>query len=165
MTPEQLIQYYLERTAAFSALPPGYHYRNKEAFVLQHGQFFAPQPRPKGIRQGAAQRCFRNAYQLASRRDWRYVEGYSLIADSPMAIHHGWTLDDAGVVVDSTWPVPGVTYFGVVFPLDVVTQAVNRRGRGTDGFDNGGVLDDWRGKWPILRQPFSVDSTSAVKVQ
>ena len=98
-----------------------------EAIVLEHGRKFAPPvtPRPKGIRKGRNRLCFMNAYRLANREDFRYVEGFA-ISDIGILIpvQHAWVVDNKDNVIETTWKESGLAYSGIVFDLEFVNRVI-----------------------------------------
>lgn len=95
---------------------PEYH------FLLEHGRYFDPTPKPDDVPLGEFRACYRNAYRLAaSRPGYRYVEGFGINPLEPdVLLRHAWCLDADGTVVDPTWPVEitgGLR--GIAIPLDV----------------------------------------------
>lgn len=121
---------------------PDYAYRNRHDLLMQHGRTFAPQPRPKGYRQRAMGLCFRNSVSLAISRRLRYAEGVAMHPKMPMLVHHAWCLDAHDRVVDVTWDLPGVVYFGIIVPVSIVSRS------------GGCVLDNWEDHWPACRKPW-----------
>jgi len=91
-------------------------------YILQHGQFWTPQPLPAGIRKGQPKSCYQNAQRLAARHsDYRYVEGVAYGA-CVIPVDHAWCVDMEGNVVDNTpiWAAQngeGVAYFGAPFNI------------------------------------------------
>ena len=124
-----------------------FHYKGMEHFLLEHGRWYTPQPWPKKFKQGAPKQCFANAMLLGASKGLRYVEGLA-IADISIAlpIHHGWNVDEHDNVIDNTWLNTGLLYFGVEFSV----------GRADDAIWNGNctVLDDYRRRHPLYRQPW-----------
>jgi hypothetical protein len=98
------------------AKPNGLKYEGFEDFVLKTGTFKrATKPLPEGVEIGEKKMCFENAYRLAMKKDWTYVEGW---AESVIPLHHAWCLDDKGRVVDPTWEFEkGRAYWGVEFDM------------------------------------------------
>ena len=91
---------------------------NPYAVVLECGQFFPTQAKPKGIRWGKRKRCYENAYDLMSRNaTFTYCEGYVLVGTAPIPCDHAWCIDDAGNVVDNTLRDTAVAYFGIPFDM------------------------------------------------
>jgi len=132
----------------------GFAYTTPEAYVLAKGQLWHRQgwTLPDRVKLMTPKHCFDNAYRLATRRKGlRYVEGY--YATSILPLPHAWCVDADGRVIDPTWrrldqppydaDVP--SYFGVVFPLEVVQAA-------RTGSDNCSVLQDWEHGYPVLRR-------------
>lgn len=97
-------------------------YRGISDFLIQHGRFWTPAPRPAGFARLTPARCFDNAFQtaLASEGALRYVEGY---ATGMIAVHHAWVVWANGEVIEQTFAEPGASYCGVVFPLREVLRA------------------------------------------
>jgi hypothetical protein len=123
--------------------PDGFKFNGIEEFVLSEGRAWTAQPRPESVPMMTPKYCFDNSYRLAarSRGRLRYVEGF---ATSVIPMHHAWTVDSAGNVVDPTWEYKAETaYFGVEFPLKSV--------RAARGQDNTSVLSDWKHDFPVLR--------------
>lgn len=134
----------------------GLAYRGPADFVLRHGESFEPRPLPDEYEYGAPKACYGNAIVLAATRGLGYVEGY---ARGPfgLAIPHAWNTDDEGRLIDVTWSaifddgvraaIPDSAYLGVRFSL----------GRADDATWNGdgSVLDDWKRRWPLLREPWT----------
>ena len=89
-------------------------------YLEKHGQEYASQPLPKGIKKGVMKQCYMNATKLAiSKRDLTYVEGLAYTPQLPpgMAVAHAWVVDKAGKVIDNTWPNPEkCQYFGMPVP-------------------------------------------------
>jgi hypothetical protein len=52
---------------------------------------------------------------LAHAEDLTYVEGFATHPHPGEVMHHGWCVDAEGRVLDPTWGVPGLAYFGVPF--------------------------------------------------
>ena len=135
-----------ERTEATST----WAYRSVEAFLLEHGQFYAPQTLPAKYRRFYApvKYCYDNAYRMAKKYKLRYVEG---VATGIIVAGHAWCLDAEGRVLDPTWHdrndnPEDRAYFGVVLPLQVVTRARRKTGAS--------ALHDWEHDFPLLQKPF-----------
>lgn len=106
--------------------PPGYAYAGISDFLIQHGQWFNPQPLPATIKRRTIKFCFHNSTQVARRhRQLRYAEGYAVPSNVPVPIHHAWNIDLDGNVIDTTWDKPGLAYFGVAFPVRDASRAIN----------------------------------------
>jgi hypothetical protein len=54
-------------------------------FMLAQGRVYSPAPRPRGMRQWAMKKCYRNAAELAMRSPdrWQYCEGYATSVGRP----------------------------------------------------------------------------------
>jgi len=122
-------------------------YKGMEHFLLEHGVWYEVQPWQNKYRQGAPKNCFANAMLLGAEKGLRYVEGLAIADISiELPIHHGWNIDKHGNVIDNTWLNSGLVYFGVEFSI----------GRADDALWNGDstVLDDYRRRHPLYRQPW-----------
>jgi hypothetical protein len=125
---------------------PSFAYYGMEDFLLKHGQDFQYAPLPKGVKPGTPKLCFENAFRLARRRHWWYVEG---MADSGVIpVHHAWVVnpEQPSIVIDPTWE-HGILlsrkrfYIGVPFNLAAIAKARKRMAT---------MLDDWQGEWPLF---------------
>jgi hypothetical protein len=105
--------------------------------VLHAGVDCVAQKLPARYKRGWPKMCFANAAKLArrSRGKLTYVEGYAIHSDLGLHMHHAWTIDSEGRVVDPTWadPETGV-YVGVPIPIDTYNDLV-RRGKSASAFD------------------------------
>ena len=82
---------------------------------------------PGGIRRRKAGHCFANAFALVARHSYlRYVEGFAL-GPLAMAIHHAWCADGDDRVIDPTWDLMGLAYFGIVVEPATLTAWANAR--------------------------------------
>lgn len=134
----------LMKGPATHPLREGQIYRNHIHMLVEHGRFWTASPRPKHVRKRAAGRCFRNsAAVLQNQPVWYYCEGYAT-AQSMTPIHHGWLVDEDGLVIDPTWN-NGTAYFGVVIDRCYVDSFYKVK----EGMGNG-ILDDWKREIPIL---------------
>lgn len=106
-----------------------------ETVLLEHGQAWPwePGPLPTAIRRGRRRECYRNALMLTiSDRSLVYVEGWALMPECGVPIHHAWCVNTTGRVIDPTWhgvgdDLPGREYFGIAFAYPYVARcAVNR---------------------------------------
>jgi|GEM_PF-1897392 len=86
-----------------------------EGFVLQHGREFREitEP-PPDVKRGRLNDSFGNAARLAFRYPTRFVycEGYAQKIQPQL---HAWVVDEAGSIIETTWPQPGTSYFGIPF--------------------------------------------------
>jgi hypothetical protein len=154
---DEVVREYLAILAAtekLRATPPGFVYAGLGDFLQRHGRFWTPGPRPKGFRAMTPKYCFDNAYRVVTdarhrRRDLRYVEGIAL---SVIPVHHAWVVDEAGTVIDPTWPTPGGSYFGVPFLRSTVFAVRSAQ--------SVSVLDNWAGprRHAIYREPFKEEN-------
>lgn len=134
--------------------PREYAYTGWPEFLQRHGEEFAcaPCPRHLYMRPGF---CYGNAIMLATMAGLPYVEGFAVPREDMPAVPHAWNLDAEGRVVDSTWalgedagaPADRRAYLGVRF-------AVRRADEATWEGDSC-VLDDWKRRWPVLREPWT----------
>jgi hypothetical protein len=123
----------------------GLVYRGPADFLLQHGRWWKPAPRPAGMPQGARKACYGNAIGGAVMLDLRYVQGYAISPVEPeLPIPHAWNANADGNVVDLTWWPVGIVYFGVELSAE----------RADDGTWNGNAepIDDRLRGWPLLRE-------------
>lgn len=145
---DEELRQYLRTVELFEHLRDGWVYKGVHNFLLREARVWSPDA---GIlKRGTPKNCFDNAYQLAKRRGWRYVEGY---ATSIIPVHHAWVVDDADRIVEKTWPALGVAYFGVVLPLERVLRA---RLSGCAS-----VLANYHDRFRIYREPFGGDDDDA----
>jgi len=127
---------------------PGWRYDTVEDFLLAHGRQWVSRPKPKTVKYGTMQECFRNAFILAEAHEsegWTYVEGY---AGRAIPVHHAWAVDAKGHVVDNTFRPskflpPATDYFGVAFTLDFVR-------RFTLVSETWGILFNMDGDWSYM---------------
>jgi hypothetical protein len=96
------------------------------SFLLEHGRFWQPCLKRDDVRWGVAKQCFDNAYKLAIRRGWRYVEGVAYSERSILPLHHAWSIDDLGNLVDNTWRGTTLSYFGVEFSVEYMRDVRKR---------------------------------------
>lgn len=92
--------------------------------VIEHGQFFDSQPRPKGIPKMANNMCFQNAGRHILDNyegycgDLIYVEGYA-DGNNILGVHHAWIYNaDTLAMYDPTYPNKGYAnrvYYGIPF--------------------------------------------------
>lgn len=111
---------------------------------MNYGWWYSPCPLPYGLRRGASQQCFANAFELAKTDTALvYCEGYA-IGKSGKMIHHAWVTDGKGSAIDNTFAEPGRAYAGVPFQISfLLTRAIRNHAVIC-------VLDDWEHNWPIL---------------
>ncbi|MEW1922322.1 hypothetical protein [Streptomyces sp. NPDC088360] len=92
-------------------------YGSLHELLLESGRFFTPAELPDSVGRLPARSCYANAFAVATvRRELTYVEGYAVweaVAGNLLHIHHAWCVDAQGVVVDPTWPTPGLAYLGL----------------------------------------------------
>lgn len=124
------------------AAPPQLNgYVGLDDFVLQHGRYWTPAPKPRRIPFGPLKNCYQNASEASLRHRLIYCEGY---ACGPIPVLHAWCVDDRGRVVDPTWRKRGTEYFGIAFDRKYVLRALLTNG-------HYGLIDAWAQRWPLLR--------------
>ena len=118
-----------------------------EALILEVGQAWTPQARPKSVRRGIPKLCYSNARQLVERHNsWRYVEGFALGPNSPLPVPHAWAVDVHDRVIDNTWTDAAQSaYFGAVIWLPVLQAMIAESGQ--EGFFG----SDYLVGFPILK--------------
>lgn len=132
--------------------PTGYAYAGWPEFVQRHGEEFECVPCPRHLYM-RPRYCYGNAIMLGVMAGLPYVEGMACPHPDMPAVPHAWNLDEQGRVVDSTWalgedgaPAEGRAYLGV-------RLSVRRADEATWEGDSC-ALDDWKRRWPILREPW-----------
>lgn len=121
--------------AVLQMCPDGLNPRHTTiGFIMQHGRWFDPLPKPKRIRWGVPKHCFMNAARLAlNDLSLTYCEGYAL---GGIPLHHAWVADAAGTVIDNTWRTLGTGYFGVPFTRAFLVRRLAKQ-------KYYGLLDQW----------------------
>lgn len=116
-----------------------------EELVLKLGTPYTWAPRPKNFQAGLPKACFNNSGLLALRRkNLVYVEGFALLGNIGLPIHHAWVIEqDSDVVIDVTSD-NFRAYIGIPFRTDYLRQ----RRKATD---SASLLDDSKGKFPLMR--------------
>lgn len=110
-------------------------------FILQHGREWKPGTVcwAKGRRD-----CFRHASKAALRnRDYTYVEGYASLT---VPVHHAWLVDRNGTVIETTWPRPGSSYYGIPFRADWLRKMRRES-------DYASVIEQWDIDFKTMRAP------------
>lgn len=80
---------------------------------LERGRVWGSRDVRGDVQRGAMKHCFKNAGNLwLEDESLTYVEGYACTSKVGLAVHHAWTVDASGMVVDPTW-ANGVAYCGV----------------------------------------------------
>ena len=98
---------------------------NAYALILELGQSFTAQAKPKGIKWGKKKRCYDNAYDLIVKHPTMiYCEGYVFLEKVALPIEHAWCIDEAGGVVDNTVRASTVAYFGIPFDRTWATRMI-----------------------------------------
>jgi len=126
--------------------PPLAYPGGMSQFLVEHGSFYRPAALREDVKRGVIKQCFDNAYKLALRRRWRYVEGYAISSTLPLPIHHAWAIDENDRVVDNTWRDIGSSYFGVEFPVGYMRE-VRKRTDLWPALDNHKNFDLYRTKY------------------
>lgn len=129
--------------------PPGIavYDRPVDVYVRQHGEWFTPQPRPKGVRKRKAGQCYANAMQFVFRqhvtygRAFWYVEGYALCEFG--WVEHAWAADADLNVIDQTWDNPERSqYFGAKFTAEEYSHAFAAKSDGIDSLFSLGTVPE-----------------------
>ncbi len=105
-----------------------------ESYVLRHGRFCNPTPKPKEIKYGDVKECYSNATHLVWENPdkYTYFEGYAFPDFANIPIHHAWVVDRNNNVIDNTWKSVGAAYFGVPVKLEDLNNVLFESG--TFGF-------------------------------
>lgn len=145
MEADELKQYLQTMVNLRKSMSNNLYYCGIEDLLLQEGQPFTKHGSYKNIKKDRIGQCYQNAFQLALYAEgYQYVEGVATHEGLiPMA--HAWTVDEQGLVVDSTWKAKGVAYWGLAIPHDFLNAQV----LATKHY---GVLDDWPNGHPILQE-------------
>lgn len=116
-----------------------------EELVLDSGVVMVAATKPPKLKQGLPKSCYYNAQKIAfGRKGLTYVEGFALSADIPMAIAHGWLMNDKGEAIDPTWEPPGVAYLGIPFSTAWVKAFLKARNRENElSILEGNYLEDF----------------------
>lgn len=132
----------------------GLAYQGPADFVLRHGQLKrADTPAPF---QGAPRQCYWNALLGSLSRGWAYVEGF---AAHPMVqgvdgraapVAHAWN-EDAGRVIDLTWPLGAYVSLGAY--MGVAFSAARAHDCAWHG--DACVLHDEHRGWGVLTNPWT----------
>lgn len=130
--------------------PVTYAYTGWPQFVRLEGREFEARPCPRRLHMRPGY-CYGNAIVTAVHEGLAYVEGMAIPSLNFPAVPHAWNLDAEGRVVDTSWaaverqtPIAGRAYLGIAFSVRRADEAT------WDGDAN--VLDDWKRKWPLLRE-------------
>jgi|SRR5215472_359885 len=119
-------------------------YKGMDDILLRKGMEYQKAARPKGMKQGLPKHCFWNVlkYLKLKTKGYIYVEGYVVIKQIPIPIHHAWltTVKNPTVAYDPTldYEPHEVEYLGIPFKTDYVID-INRR----SGNKYASVLDAW----------------------
>lgn len=122
--------------------PDDFYYSCSEDVVLQYGKEFIPTPLQKPYVKDTPKYCFFNSYKLALEYpSLLYVEGFAMIRNLPIPIHHAWCIDknDPYKVIDVTADLE--SYIGIPFKRNVFYM----------NWKTGSLLDDWQGNWKLMR--------------
>jgi hypothetical protein len=128
MTLHKALHHHLTVTADFMRgfRPDKFPYSGMEEFVLKEGRAMQLTPKDPKVTPGVPKECFKNSTDYAlAHRDHLYVEGYVMSPKVPVAIHHAWVLNKAGLVIDPTlgWR-KGSAYWGVSFTTDDMLRRI-----------------------------------------
>lgn len=102
--------------------------KSSQRIILKNGLPFLKRIAPSPFR-GKPKSCYQNCTSAL----WKYpelncCEGFAISDDVPIAISHAWLVDVKSQVIDPTWSEDalGLTYFGVVFTEDFVTEMATK---------------------------------------
>jgi hypothetical protein len=116
---EKDLEMYLKQVAEIS------RQKSREAWVLEHGQFWDVGEVPDKIPAGKYDEkkgCFGNAANLSfDYPEYSYVEGYAMPGFINLPLPHAWVVDYEGKVIDTTWD-DGVAYYGVEFSREQLSE-------------------------------------------
>lgn len=110
--------------------PSQFPYSGIEEFVLREGEAMALTRKDPRVKRGTPKECFSNStHYVLEHPDHTYVEGFVLSPKVPIAIHHAWTVNKAGLVIDPTleWR-KGSAYFGVKFATEDLLRRIRASG-------------------------------------
>jgi len=167
---------FLKQLAAIHPKRPGFKYNSFEEFYLKKGHLYPHAPYTDAEEQVIFNRllevpdaptqkqCFYNAQKLAMTGELSYAEGYVLVKDLPIALHHAWavykgkpvdvtirrggdvdTKVPAKLLVRASENLSRASYFGVAFP-----RAAFLRVWHTEGIARA-VIEDYKHNFPLLR--------------
>lgn len=111
-------------------------------FILENGMGFKPFELPKQYdhMKGKSKECFFNAYTMAVKTGYYYVEGYAM---GIIPVLHAWVTDSTcSLALDPTWS-DGKEYFGVVLPMTYVERIIFQR-------KAYGVIDCYEIDFPLI---------------
>lgn len=161
---QSALREYLERIVALRSRAhrgPRPPYLGIEDLLLQHGRWYDPPTADWSFGHrfpDTPTYCYQNCYESVRRwpAELRYVEGMG-ISKFGIPMLHAWLIDSARRVVDPTWgwddgEAAEGALFGLVFPLSAL-RARRKRDRSTFC-----MLDDFDGRWPLLKAPFPWDA-------
>ena len=96
-----------------------------QEYVIKFGSYFPPRPKPAGIPWGKRGLCHWNALNLAeSDKSLTYTEGFAVIKRDTGIIQHAWVVDKRGRVIDNTWRVSVLGYYGIPFRREFILEQV-----------------------------------------
>ncbi|QDT24360.1 hypothetical protein [Gimesia chilikensis] len=116
-----------------------------EEIALKYGRSYRRQPLPKGIELGEKKQCFFNAAMLSMHRGLIYVEGFAVLADTPLLIHHAWCVTEGKDAVIDPTSDNLVEYIGIPFRPAIIEE-IWLSGSGMS------LLNNTKGKWAVLRK-------------
>lgn len=144
---------YLKMVAEMAPEREGWTYASYEELVLDYGDL---RTEARLERSGPIKECYRNAWYAAEKNGWTYVEGY---ADSIIPVAHAWCLDDAGVVVETTWHSLGTEYYGIPLDQDWGIEVLAETGH------YGILASDWMRKAVLLREGLPTKALKGVQYE
>lgn len=131
---------------------PRYLYSSFEDFVLSNARPFDKMPLPRSVPQGTPKMCFHNCMKLLMRRkkfreQYDYVEGYTLLDDFPLPVHHGWLCPKGKTISIDPTSSRLVSYLGIPFTFEYVAQHWQRCCK--EGPYS--LIDNWTDGFPLLK--------------
>lgn len=125
---KDMVQHVLIPIAAYDRFPMiGGASVVRNRYVLEHAHFYPPAERPKKYRKGKRKNCWGNAQLLAmDHPELNYVEGFAFGQSNALAFEHAWCVTENGMVVDTTWPEPGLVYYGVPFDREALMKHLEK---------------------------------------
>lgn len=120
------LESHLHWLAEFGPKQDGWRYHSYAELILDRGEWCrtGDRVRPPGLKKGRDKQCYTNAFWVAiSNPGLTYVEGYAVPQVVTMPMEHAWCVDEAGVVVETTWKTLGRTYLGMRFTTEQVQRS------------------------------------------
>lgn len=99
-----------------------------QKFILNEGRLFENPVAAKKF--GKQKECFKNAFHYAQDEEVEYVEGYILLPNIPILIHHAWCCEFGDTVPIETTikDFEGIQYFGFEFDYETIVAYLIKHG-------------------------------------